>query len=276
MKQRCIIVTGAGGSIGAAITRTLVSKGHHVIMACRNVEKDTPLRDEINASCDGRATIFQLDLSSLDSVAAFVHRIAEGGYKIDALINNAGVMRKHYGTTAEGYEMTIGTNFVGTYLLTRLLLPYMADYGNIVFTTSLTRYIGKVDKNFYDITAENYGRFRSYSRSKLATTLFAAHLACELRDRGICVNAADPGVVDSGMIHMDAWFDPIADRIFRPLISTPQQGALSALTAADTVVTGEIFEKQRHHPIPKRLRSHPCLTWLIEETDRRLAKWIEK
>ena len=272
----CTIVTGAGGSIGSSITRALAAQGKWVIMACRNVGKDTPLRDALNAECPGRVSIMQLDLASLDSVAAFVRRIKEDGIVVDALINNAGIMCKHFGTTQDGYETTIGVNFVGTYLLTRLLLPYIKDGGNIVFTTSVTRYIGTVDKNFYNLTSENYGRFKSYSRSKLATTLLTAYLADSLSSRGICVNAADPGVVDSGMIHMDAWFDPLADRFFRPVISTPDEGAQGALAAAETQETGAIFQKKKCHPIPARLRQHRYASWLFEETERRLSPWLQE
>lgn len=276
MGSGCVIVTGAGGSIGSSITRALAEQGRWVIMACRNIEKDAPLRDRLNAECPGRVSIMQLDLASLDGISAFVRRIKENNIVVESLINNAGIMCKYFGTTQYGYETTIGVNFVGTYLLTRLLLPFIKDGGNIVFTTSVTRYIGTVDKDFYNLTAENYGRFKSYSRSKLATTLLTARLADSLASRSICVNAADPGVVDSGMIHMDAWFDPLADRFFRPLISTPDEGAQGALAAVATRKSGEIFQKDKSHAIPARVRQHRYASWLFEETDRRLSPWLQE
>lgn len=276
MSKSCIIVTGAGGSIGTAITSHFAACGKRVIMACRNLSKDTPLRDNLNAQYDGEVEIKRLDLSSFDSIVAFAQSLQEDNYTIEALINNAGVMCKNYSTTSEGYETTIGVNFVGTVLLTKLLLPIMQENAHIVFTTSLTRYIGTVDTHFYDLTSRNYKRFKGYSRSKLATTLYAAHLAKQLANSKIYVNAADPGVVDTGMIHMDAWFDPLADRLFRPLISTPRQGALSAITAATAQVSGHIFEKERHHEIPKRLQHHKYAEWLINETTDRLEVWLQK
>lgn len=276
MSGECIIVTGAGGSIGSSITRELARQGRRVIMACRNIDKDTPLRDRLNAVCPGRVSIMRLDLASLDSISAFVRRIKEDKIVVEALVNNAGIMCKHFGMTPDGYETTIGVNFVGTYLLTRGLLPVIKDGGNIVFTTSVTRYIGTVDKDFYNLNAENYGRFKSYSRSKLATTLLTARLADALSSRSICVNAADPGVVDSGMIHMDAWFDPLADRFFRPVISTPDEGAQGALAAVSTRETGMIFHKNRGDSIPTRMRQHRYASWLLEETDRRLSHWLQE
>lgn len=274
MKQTYTIVTGAGGSIGQAITRSLASKGRNVIMACRNIAKDAPLCEKINAECIGNVRIMQLDLASLDSVAQFAQAINNESIEVEALINNAGIMLKEHKSTQQGIEMTVGVNFVGTYLLTQLLTPAIKQGGHITFTTSLTRFIGKVDHDFFNLTEQNYGRFKAYSRSKLATTLLTAHLAQELAPRGIHVNAGDPGVVDTGMIRMDAWFDPIADCIFRPIISTPQQGALSALTASASNVSGHIFEKTRHHEIPRKLRNHAHWQWLLSETERIVAPWL--
>ncbi|MBR5843277.1 MAG: SDR family NAD(P)-dependent oxidoreductase [Bacteroidaceae bacterium] len=273
MSQTYTIVTGAGGSIGQAITRALASEGRNVIMACRNIAKDSPVCEKINSQCPGNVRIMQLDLASLDSVAHFAQAIGNENIEIDALINNAGVMLKHHSTTQQGLETTVGVIFVGTYLLTHLLIPHIKQGGHITFTTSLTRFIGKVDRDFFNLTEQNYGRFKAYSRSKLATTLLTAHLAQELAPRGIHVNAGDPGVVDTGMIHMDAWFDPIADCLFRPIISNPQQGAVSALSASESNVSGHIFEKRRHHIIPLKWRNHPQWQWLREETERIIAPW---
>lgn len=275
MNPSCYIVTGAGGSIGLAIAEELARQGKWVIMACRNLFKDTPQRDRLNTQYDGRVSIMQLDLASLDNIAAFAQRIHDEGITVQALINNAGVMCKHFSLTRDGYETTIGVNFIGTYLLTRLLIPSMTQGSNIVFTTSMTRYIGSVDKRFFEATEASYARFKYYSRSKLAITLLTAHMASRLAERGIRVNATDPGVVNSNMIHMDAWFDPLADRFFRPLISTPAQGAIGAIAAATTTdVTQAIFKRERHNPIPQRIKRHPYLTWLIDETNRRLEPWL--
>ena len=271
----CTIITGAGGSIGSAITRAIANEGRNVIMACRNITKDTPLCQQLNDECRGTVTIMELNLASLDSVVTFAHRIQQEGISVEALINNAGIMCKEYSTTDNGYEMTIGVNFIGTYLLTHLLLPMMQERGNITFTTSLTRYIGKVDNKFFDLSASNYGRFKAYSRSKLATTILTAHLARQLAPCNIHVNAADPGIVNTGMIHMDAWFDPIADRFFRPFISSPEKGAISALSASASQVSGMIFNKNKYSSIPSQITNHKYQKWLINETHRRIAPWLK-
>ena len=267
MNTRYTIITGAGGSIGSAITRTLASEGRNIIMACRNVTKDAPLCKQIDDECNGHVRIMQLDLASFDSIRSFAHLIEQEDIVVEALINNAGVMNKHYSTTADNHEMTIGVNFVGTYMLTQLLSPHIVDGGNITFTTSLTRYIGKIDRTFFGDNATHYARFDAYSKSKLATTLLTAHLAEQLATRNIHVNAADPGVVDTDMIHMDSWVDNIADALFRPIISTPQQGAMSAISATKSQLTGRIFTQNKHHDIPQRYRNHPMKAWLLEATE---------
>lgn len=271
----CTIITGAGGSIGQAITRAIAQEGRNVIMACRNINKDMPLCQQLNDECPGTVSIMELDLASLDSVTAFAHRLQQENITVEALINNAGVMCKDYSTTSDGYETTVGVNFIGTYLLTHLLLPLMKEKGSITFTTSLTRYIGKIDHSFFEPISHNYGRFKAYSQSKLATTILTAHLAQQLAPCNIYVNAADPGIVNTGMIHMDAWFDPIADHCFRPFISSPEKGAVSALSASASNVTGMIFNKEKYASIPASVTHHKYREWLINETHRRVSSHLK-
>lgn len=275
MNRAYTIVTGAGGSIGEAITRTLASEGRNVIMACRNLTKDTPLCQEINKHSQGNITIAQLDLASLDSVAAFVRHIQQEGYAIECLINNAGIMNKTFKTTRQGHELTIGVNFIGTYLLTELLLPTIKEGGNITFTTSLTRHISKVDKNFFLLNPDNYTRFKAYANSKSAITIYAAQLARKMELHNIYVNAADPGVVDTDMIRMDTWIDPLADLLFRPLISSPLQGAMGSIAASKSHKTGMIFTGKEFRPIAKRFARHSNAHWLIAETNKIVAHWLK-
>lgn len=274
MSKSYTIVTGAGGSIGQAITRALANEGHNVIMACRNLEKDTPVCNKINEECRGEVTIAHLDLASFDSIKKFAQFIQEANLEIEALINNAGVMNKNYKTTHEGYEMTIGVNFIGTYLLTELLKNSIKKGGHITFTTSLTRFIGKIGHDFFQLNDHNYTRFKAYSNSKYATTIYASNLAQELTSQGIYVNAADPGIVDSGMIHMDSWVDPIADALFRPIISSPQKGATSALNANASQTCNMIFTGKHKNKISKQFAQHPLSGWLMEETHKIVSPWL--
>ncbi len=276
MNKEYYIVTGANGSIGQAITEALASQGLPIIMACRNIAKSQPVQQRIiDQTGQPDILLLPLDLASLKSITQFSERLAQENFSIKALINNAGVMCKNFGQTADGFEMTVGVNYIGTVFLTQLLLPLMQPGSRIVMTTSLTRYIGKIDTSFFVDTPTSYKRFKAYSRSKLALTLYTARLAQELRPRGIVVNAADPGVVDTDMITMHSWIDPLANLFFRPFISSPHEGATSAICAATLPdsgeVSGEIFRKERHSPIPGSLKDSQQASWLWDETKKIVA-----
>lgn len=281
MNKEYYIITGANGSIGQALTEAIASQGLSVIMACRNLTKSQPVQQQlVEKTGNPDISLLPLDLASFASIIAFAERLSQDSISIQALINNAGVMNQYYSQTAEGFESTIGVNYIGTVLLTRLLLPLMHPGSRIVTTTSLTRYIGKIDDTFFDGSRHNYKRFEAYSKSKLALTLYTARLAQELRPRGIWVNAADPGVVDTDMITMHSWVDPLANRFFRPFISSPKEGAAGAVFAATSPeaygITGEIFKKQKHTPIPPRLIHMAKALWLYDETGKRITEVLAK
>lgn len=281
MNKEYYIITGANGSIGQAITEALAKQGLSIIMACRNLAKSQPVQQQlIEKTGNTDITLLPLDLASFASIIAFANHLSQESISIQTLINNAGVMNQHYSQTADGFESTIGVNYIGTVLLTRLLLPLMHPGSRIVTTTSLTRYIGDIDEDFFKESPRRYKRFETYSKSKLALTLYTARLAQELRPRGICVNAADPGVVNTNMITMHSWVDPLANRFFRPFISTPQEGAIGAIFAATSPevygVTGEIFKKEKHIPISARAIHVPRALWLYEETGKKITEALAK
>ena len=178
MRKNTVIVTGASGSIGKAITIALVQQGYPVIMACRNIEKAEKTKQEIlikNKS--GLAEVLPLDLSSQKSIRHFGKLITSRKESIGCLINNAGIMCKDYCRTAEGIEMTMGVNFIGTALLTEILIPMMLPGSRILFTSSITRKTGTIDNNMLNPQIEKYRRFKSYGSSKLAITIYASELS---------------------------------------------------------------------------------------------------
>ncbi len=273
MNKEYYIVTGANGSIGQAITEAIAREGLPVIMACRNITKSEPIRHRIESKTGNNdVRLVRLDLASFDSISSFAQLLTQEGIVVKALVNNAGIMCKEFGKTADGFEQSIGINYLGTIALTRKLIPLMQSGSRIVTTTSLTRYIGKIDKTFFTDTPKSYARFKAYSKSKLALTIYTARLAKELYPLGITINAADPGIVDSDMITMHSrWIDPLANAFFRPFISSPQSGAIGAIyaTLSDEVqeITGEIFSKKRHTPIPAKLLKSEQVQELLKQTD---------
>lgn len=242
------IVTGATGSIGKEIARSLAAKGRNVVLACRNMRRAAELRTELLASGGGGEVLpVEVSLDSTDSIRDFASHILAINRPIAALVNNAGVMCRRYGTTTAGIEQSLAVNYLAPVLLTRLLLPAMAEGGCIAFTTSITRKLHSLREEILNEPATHFSQLGTYGRTKLALTHYALHLSNELKERGLRVNCADPGVVDTNMITMDRWFDPLANVIARPFMSTPAVGATSMLSAIESQLTGMIF-KHTHKP----------------------------
>ena len=161
------IVTGASGDMGKVIALELAKQGYEVVMACRNISKATPIRENlITDSNNPNIEILQLDLCSLDSVKNFAQEVSKEG-DIELLVNNAGILCHEYQTTKEGYEMNIGVNYLAPMLLCQLLLPYMNSGGKIVNVVSCTTQIGKIDKDIFH-PQKKFSRFPFYSTSTLA------------------------------------------------------------------------------------------------------------
>lgn len=267
------VVTGATGGIGQAICHELVANGCKVIATCRDLERGERLAAQLRRAASGGAEV-RCELLRLDDCASirdFAMRIAR--VRIASLVNNAGVICRHYGLAGNGIEQTMAVNCIGTVMLTRLLLPMVADGGSVVFTTSVTRRLHHLSPDILVPTARDFSQLGTYGRSKLALTHYAMHLADELAGH-VRVNCADPGVVNSGIITMHRWFDPIANVLFRPLISSPQRGAQSALCAATSPYSGMIYHHAHYHPIDKELRRDAAHRRLVAAIDAWLARFL--
>lgn len=254
------IVTGATGGIGRAITTALNARGCKVILACRDTAKAGRFISELDGG-DTDCDILRLDLSSLASVREAAHEVASRHCRINALINNAGTMPGKPKVTVDGYEEATQTNFIATALLSRLLAPLISPGGSVVFTTSMTRHIVRLCDDWRDRAVNRHGRFTTYGRSKLMLTHFALDFADELKPRHIRVNCSDPGIVDSSIITMgNPVVDFLSDRLFRPFISSPAQGAGPVMAALDSRLTGCIFTRRGARPIPESYRGDPLHT----------------
>lgn len=264
------IVTGASGGIGQALTEKLAERGFRVLMACRNPEKSEPIRARIRKrSGNPEISLSPLDLGSLESVGRFAAELKAQGQRVGVLLNNAGTMNGTFGLTADGLERTVAVNYIGTAALTLALLPLMHPGSRIVNTLSYTCRIGRVDERLFEPDPAHYGRLRAYGTSKLALLLFSLELRERVAERGIGVFAADPGIVDTNMITMNRWFDPIADLLFRPLIKTPEQGAETALRLACgkiPVIGNELYWRGgKARRIPDPIVNHPYRKQLWEQ-----------
>ena len=233
MKQKLAVITGADGGMGMEITRAVAAAGYKVIMACRDPEIAEEKRQLIMRETGNIALeIVPVNLASLSSTASFANELLQRGEVITLLMNNAGTMETRRCITEDGLERTVSVNYVAPYLLTRKLLPLMGEGSRIVNMVSCTYAIGKLDFPDFFLRGKKgaFWRIPIYSNTKLALTLFTIALSKKVKEKGIIVNAADPGIVSTKIITMHMWFDPLTDIFFRPFIRTPRQGAATAIS----------------------------------------------
>lgn len=256
--MKTIVVTGCTGAVGSAAVKMLRERGYNVIGTTRREPREGE-----------RA----LNLGELASVVEFVERLKSDNIAVDGLLNNAGTMEKTFARNADGFERVTATNYIGTYLLSRLMAKAYGKGLRIANTVSLTCYTAKFDKNFFNVSQSDYSQLGTYGNSKYAVMLFSQELA---RRTGNQVNMTDPGVVNSRMLHMDRWFDPIADALFRPFCKSAEGGATPAVNAVTTDCTMQLFRGIKHKDIPRKWQKPQLAAWLWDETEKILkTKGIE-
>ncbi len=175
---KTIIVTGANSGIGYEAALQFARKRAGVVLACRSVDKGRAAADRIGAVAPGNPVeVAELDLASLKSVRAFAERFRAAHRELHVLVTNAGVMALPYRRTADGFEMQFGTNHLGHFALTGLLLDALLAAGDarVVTVSSNAHRFGSI--RFDDLHWERgYGKWRAYGQSKLANLLFAFEL----------------------------------------------------------------------------------------------------
>lgn len=183
---RTVIVTGANSGLGEVTARELARVGARTILAVRDVAKGTDAAEKMF----GNVEVRRLDLADLASVREFAAGITG---KVDVLVNNAGVMAVPYGLTADGFERQIGTNHLGHFALTGLLLPKITD--RVVTVSSLAHFLGRIHLDDLSYKARPYSPWAAYGQSKLANLLFTRELQRRLDRAGSAVRslAAHPG-----------------------------------------------------------------------------------
>jgi NAD(P)-dependent dehydrogenase (short-subunit alcohol dehydrogenase family) len=261
MSKKTVLITGANRGIGFAAARGLARMGHHVLMACRDQTaavkaRDTIMADPLVLYAGGAAELAPvLDLGSLDSVRRFAGGMPGEGVVLDVLINNAGVLCSSREETVDGFERSFGVNVLGPFLLTRLLLPRIKMGGRIVNVSSVAGLFGCFDESDLDMRT-GYSPLKAYARSKYAIAVLSVESADRLRGR-IAVNAVHPGVVNTRILTMHRWFDPLADAIFRPLVRSVESGAAPLIDLAVSEryegLSGRYFSRFRETRLPGRI-----------------------
>jgi NAD(P)-dependent dehydrogenase (short-subunit alcohol dehydrogenase family) len=240
---RLAVVTGANTGLGFETAQVLAARGASVVLAVRNVEKGKQAAARIAAAAPGATvTVQELDLSSLDSVRAAAAELRAEHPRIDLLICNAGVMYPPKQTTDDGFELQFGTNHLGHFALTGLLLEQMLPVpGSRVVTVSSVGHRIRARVNFDDLQWErSYSRVRAYGQSKLANLMFTYELQRRLSGAGTAIAvAAHPGFAATELMR----HTPMA-AVVTPLFSQDAaMGALPVLRAATdpSVLGGQYY-----------------------------------
>jgi NAD(P)-dependent dehydrogenase (short-subunit alcohol dehydrogenase family) len=256
---RTAVITGANTGLGYETAAALAAKGAHVVLAVRNVEKGKAAADLIaRANAGASVAIQELDLTSLDSIRNAADQLRADHASIDLLINNAGVMMTPKSTTKDGFELQFGTNHLGHFALTNLLLDrILAVPGSrIVTVSSVGHRFARAGIRFDDLQSElNYSRVGAYGQSKLANLMFTYELQRRLQGTNTIAVASHPGGSNTELSrNLPASFR-WATEVLAPLMQGPDMGALPSLRAAtDPGVLGgqyygpDGFGEQRGYP----------------------------
>lgn len=235
-----VVLTGATSGIGRATAVALAATGAHLVLGVRDTDKGAALAAELPGAHEVRA----LDLADLASVRRFAERTIG---PVDVLVNNAGVSSSTLQSTRDGFELQFGTNHLGHFLLTTLLLPHIT--GRVVTVASQAERASRLDLADLNWHRREFRGQRAYADSKLANVLFTAELDRRLRAAGSPVRAmaAHPGLVVTAI-----YDDPqrtrrgLWDRLLPVLGQQPDQGALPVLLAITGALPSGAFTGPRH------------------------------
>ncbi|MDR3657990.1 MAG: oxidoreductase [Mycobacterium sp.] len=236
---RTVIVTGANSGLGAVTARELARTGAAIIMAVRNTGKGEAAARQLPGFKTGEVEVRELDLQDLSSV----RRFAEGVDKADVLINNAGIMAAPYALTVDGFESQFGTNHLGHFALTNLLLPKLTD--RVVTVSSMAHWAGRINLDDPNWKSRRYSPWLAYGQSKLANLLFTSELQRRLEASGSPLRAlaAHPGYSHTNLQGASGrkLGDAMMSAVTRVVATDADFGARQTLYAASQDLPGNTF-----------------------------------
>lgn len=256
MKGKTVVVTGANTGIGLETARELARRGARVLVCARDEAKGQRAVDDLRHSTKNQDVELQLlDLASLADVRRAAAELLGRCPRLDVLINNAGLILTDRRETADGFEATLGTNHLGPFLLTNLLLDRLCESApaRIVNLSSSAHYQARRGLDFDDLHFRQtpYSGWTAYARSKLANIYFTVELARRLAGSGVTANAVHPGVIRTGFGK-----DGDTGKLFNallvlggPFLGSPQRGARTSLHVATApelaTVSGKFFARSK-------------------------------
>jgi NAD(P)-dependent dehydrogenase (short-subunit alcohol dehydrogenase family) len=244
-----IVITGATSGIGRATATALAAAGARIVLAVRDTDKGRAVAATLPRPSGGAGEhrVRALDLADLSSVRRFAAETEESGEAVDVLVNNAGVSSSRLARTTDGFEAQLGTNHLGHFALTVLLLPHIST--RVVTVSSQAERMGRLDLSDPNWQRRPYNAARAYADSKLANLVFTAELDRRLRAGSSPVRAlaAHPGLVTTAI-----YDDPhrtrrgVWDRLLPVLGQDAEHGALPVLLAVTGDLPGGTFTGPRH------------------------------
>ncbi len=266
---RTVIITGANSGLGAVTARELARRQAKIVMAVRTTSKGEAAARQMTGDIEVR----ELDLQDLSSVRQF----ADGVDAADVLINNAGIMAAPYTLTADGFESQIGTNHLGHFALTNLLLPKLTD--RVVTISSMAHWPGRIDFDDLNWKKRRYSPWLAYSQSKLANLLFTSELQRRLDAAGSPLRAvaAHPGYSHTNLQGASGrkLGDALMSAVTRVFATDADFGARQTLYAASQDLPGDTFigprfgSLGRTQPVRRSRRARDAATaaalWQLSE-----------
>jgi NAD(P)-dependent dehydrogenase (short-subunit alcohol dehydrogenase family) len=257
---RTAVITGANTGLGYETAAALAAKGARVVLAVRNTDKGQAAADLISRRSPGASVAVQeLDLTSLASIRAAAEQLRAAHDSIDLLINNAGVMFTPRSTTKDGFELQFGTNHLGHFAFTGLLLDHIvaAPGSRVVTVSSVGHRFARNGIRFDDLQWEkDYSRVGAYGQAKLANLMFTYELQRRLRGTGTIAAAAHPGGSRTELTRNLPPLLGAVTKLAEPLFQPAEMGALPQLRAATDpgVIGGQYFGpdgfgEQRGYPV---------------------------
>ena len=237
---KTVIVTGGNSGLGFESVKAFALKGAKVIMACRSIIKGEEAKKQIvKFFSTADIVVMELDLTDLKSIRKFASEFKQNHTHLDVLLNNAGIMMVPYGLTKDGFENQMGTNHLGHFALTGLLLGVLKKNpaSRVVNVSSMAHSSGEMDFNnlLYE-NGKDYSPLKAYGRSKLSNLLFTYELQRFFENNKInCMAlAAHPGLSDTNLGHymMEKWYFKLIMPLFFRIAQPASMGALPELRAS--------------------------------------------